>query len=364
MSNFVATFIGLLTGGSVSLPAEDAATRAEKVLQWAADGLTFINTAFDADLIAESATRLWLTAAERAKLAGIETAATADLTGTEIVVAIDAELGSTTWRLGSSGINTILNGVIDPTTEGSNGDFYINTTEDTFFGPKTSGSWGTGTPMTGTAGLPVGGSIGQFLRKTGIGNFVAGWDTLTLSDVSDVTVTGEYVSIDLGFRPGQDDEAGPAGVGYIFESVNDGHLYWVHRDTTVHLLCDSGGYGSAIWGSITGTLSNQTDLQAELNGKQNYHATLDAFLTISALIGPHLIYTDAGSVSGISISGDTIDLLSTASKAAFRSTLGIQVGTPASASAAGVAGEVRFDADYAYFCTAANTWKRVAIAAW
>ena len=40
------------------------------------------------------------------------------------------------------------------------------------------------------------------------------------------------------------------------------------------------------------------------------------------------------------------------------------VGTPASSSAAGVAGQVMMDASYAYFCVATNTWLRVAIATW
>jgi hypothetical protein len=38
--------------------------------------------------------------------------------------------------------------------------------------------------------------------------------------------------------------------------------------------------------------------------------------------------------------------------------------TPASASAAGIAGEICADANYIYHCTATNTWKRVAIATW
>ena len=38
--------------------------------------------------------------------------------------------------------------------------------------------------------------------------------------------------------------------------------------------------------------------------------------------------------------------------------------TPASATAAGTAGEIAWDADYIYICTAANTWKRVAIGTW
>lgn len=38
--------------------------------------------------------------------------------------------------------------------------------------------------------------------------------------------------------------------------------------------------------------------------------------------------------------------------------------TPASAGATGTLGEIRWDANYMYVCTATNTWKRVAIATW
>ena len=38
--------------------------------------------------------------------------------------------------------------------------------------------------------------------------------------------------------------------------------------------------------------------------------------------------------------------------------------TPASASATGTIGTITWDASYIYVCTAANTWKRVAIATW
>ena len=37
---------------------------------------------------------------------------------------------------------------------------------------------------------------------------------------------------------------------------------------------------------------------------------------------------------------------------------------PATASSAGTAGDVAYDADYLYVCVALNTWKRVAIATW
>ena len=38
--------------------------------------------------------------------------------------------------------------------------------------------------------------------------------------------------------------------------------------------------------------------------------------------------------------------------------------TPASASATGIAGEVAWDANYIYICTATDTWKRVAVSTW
>jgi hypothetical protein len=37
---------------------------------------------------------------------------------------------------------------------------------------------------------------------------------------------------------------------------------------------------------------------------------------------------------------------------------------PASATAAGEAGEVRFTSDYIYVCVATNTWKRAEISTW
>jgi hypothetical protein len=38
--------------------------------------------------------------------------------------------------------------------------------------------------------------------------------------------------------------------------------------------------------------------------------------------------------------------------------------TPASATATGSKGEICWDSDYIYVCTATNTWKRTAISTW
>ncbi len=54
---------------------------------------------------------------------------------------------------GGTNGNTILNGTINPTGGvGNNGDFYINTTAHTIFGPKALGSWPGGVSLVGPTG--------------------------------------------------------------------------------------------------------------------------------------------------------------------------------------------------------------------
>jgi len=47
---------------------------------------------------------------------------------------------------------TILNGAVAPTTEGIDGDFYIDTATDTIYGPKAAGTWPAGVSLVGPAG--------------------------------------------------------------------------------------------------------------------------------------------------------------------------------------------------------------------
>jgi hypothetical protein len=51
--------------------------------------------------------------------------------------------------------NTVLYGPSDPTAQGVNGDFYINTFTNFIFGPKASGAWPAGTSLVGPQG-PIG----------------------------------------------------------------------------------------------------------------------------------------------------------------------------------------------------------------
>lgn len=52
---------------------------------------------------------------------------------------------------GANGL-TVLSGAVDPTTEGVNGDFYINTVSSTIFGPKAAGVWPAGVSLVGPTG--------------------------------------------------------------------------------------------------------------------------------------------------------------------------------------------------------------------
>jgi hypothetical protein len=54
----------------------------------------------------------------------------------------------------------------------------------------------------------------------------------------------------------------------------------------------------------------------------------------------------------------------TAGRVKINGNLEIKSKTPASASDTGVVGEIAWDADYIYICTATNTWKRSAITTW
>jgi hypothetical protein len=44
--------------------------------------------------------------------------------------------------------------------------------------------------------------------------------------------------------------------------------------------------------------------------------------------------------------------------------LNITTSTPSSPTSTGSAGDIAWDSDYIYICTATNTWKRLAISTW
>jgi hypothetical protein len=104
-------------------------------------------------------------------------------------------------------VNTLRSGAGAPSDVlGNNGDFYIDTTNDTIYGPKTSGTWGSATSIIGPTGpagqdatylYPTDGFriIEHFLATTAVGN--NGW-TLTANSGS----VGTNTSAGSGTRMG------------------------------------------------------------------------------------------------------------------------------------------------------------------
>ena len=133
----------------------------------------------------------------------------------------------------------------------------------------------------------------------------------------------------------------------------------------LNLVCGAGGtFGDAVGitkstnallncslvntnaGAAAGTtMAMQTDAGTAYFGKAS-----NAFSTVPGTAGKSFIY-------------DTTGIVLTGSATKVDSII-VSTQTPASASAAGVAGTIAWDASYIYVCIATNTWKRVAIATW
>jgi len=86
--------------------------------------------------------------------------------------------------------NRVLNGIVDPTTEGEDGDFYINTVDETIFGPKASGVWGTGTSLVGSDGAD-----GVVQTASNVGTGVGVFKQLTATDLEFYNVIAEDTRI-------------------------------------------------------------------------------------------------------------------------------------------------------------------------
>ena len=73
---------------------------------------------------------------------------------------------------------------------------------------------------------------------------------------------------------------------------------------------------------------------------------------------------EASTTMGFYTDGTNALTLDSSQNATFAGDVSVPTKTPASASAAGTAGTITWDANYIYVCTATNTWKRTAIATW
>lgn len=107
-----------------------------------------------------------------------------------------------------------------------------------------------------------------------------------------------------------------------------------------------GGGGSSTWGSITGTLGDQTDLSDALNLKFDK-------------VG--------GTISGPTLVADvltTYDVVIFGSAASTKFPYFQVVDPPATASSTGVEGQAAYESGFLYICVGTDTWERVALATW
>jgi len=140
-----------------------------------------------------------------------------------------------TGNTGTAG-NTILSGSVDPTASvGNNGDYYINTTTSTLFGPKANGTWPPGVQMGGGTGSGTGGGVvltGAGAPANSVGNngdYYLDTNTWTLygPKANDVWPAG----VTLVTQPGGSGGTGGTGGG---TAGNGGHILTaaVRRPTT------------------------------------------------------------------------------------------------------------------------------------
>ena len=217
-------------------------------------------------------------------------------------------------------------------TTGADGNFYINTSSYTIFGPKTSGAWGNGVSITGT-GIAGGGTAGQILVKVDSADFNTTWEDNSFANLSGAPTDNANLSTALsgkvdkvtGFGLSSNDYTGtektklanlsehfvgvftsaaalaaahPAGLDGQYATVEstgvDGVTYiW----DSVNALWVEGGTGSVTSvNSQTGAVSLSTDNIGE--GATNLYFTaarvLAAALTgISFLTGGAVVSTDS-----------------------------------------------------------------------
>lgn len=107
-----------------------------------------------------------------------------------------------TWQsirglTGAAG-KSLLNGTVDPTTEGVDGEFYINTTNNKIFGPKAAGVWPAGISLVGPQG-PAGatGATGATGAQgptgpAGSGNrdYIQTSDVITIAETDQILLFG------------------------------------------------------------------------------------------------------------------------------------------------------------------------------
>jgi hypothetical protein len=122
---------------------------------------------------------------------------------------------------GTNGFN-VLNGATTPSNSstGVNGDFYINTSTYTLYGPKTGGIWGNGISLIGN-GIPSGGTTGQVLVKNSNDDLDADWGNLGVSYGNITGDVADSASLSAALNEKADLVSGKVPSGQLPSYVDD-----------------------------------------------------------------------------------------------------------------------------------------------
>lgn len=135
--------------------------------------------------------------------------------------------------------------------------------------------------------------------------------------------------------------------GQLWFDTTNNRLYLRNAANSAWSLLVQSGVTSGTASSSVSNSGNSASISA-------YDGEISATVLADSLGNIYLTASAAVTVTGAEISiGDSATQLRIESMTA-----------PATATSAGVAGEVRFDNNYIYRCTATNTWKRAALSTW
>jgi len=263
--------------------------------------------------------------------------------------------------------NTVL-GTEAGTKESSSGTFIgyhagkVSTGAGTFIGTDTGGK-----NTTGAYNVFVGGLAG-YENTTGehnvfIGNGAGKSNTTQVHNVF-IGYNAGYNSIGssnvlIGYKAGYDNEG---DYGTII-GVNAGY--------------SNEGDGNAFLGYYSGYSNTTGNNNTCLGNKAGYH---NATGSGNVFIGNYAGYDETGSNTLFIDNQDRIDLAGGRAKALVYGIFDASTAnqkltinglfnlsvtkTPASASDTGTTGDIAWDTDYIYVCTATNTWKRASLSSW
>ena len=295
----------------------------------------------------------------------------------------DGSAGATTnvgfWANMLTGTTKVayMYGNVSPPTDGGNYIFWassalqVTSTGNTTLGGNLTVS-GTGTSsMAGR--LDIANSVSENTAfqavnssASGYGAFIQGGDSTrycfkVMSQAGALMINTLNTGSSLG---------GNTLLGTTTDSAN-GRLQLATHSTS------AGGIGfgtdTSLWRSsagalkVTGTGTNFLLFSPDAShGVQIYVSGADSVLRLTRA-AVHDWDLAAGSNFDIKLDGVSALSFDGNKNATFAGTIATQGGTastPASASATGTAGTIKWDASYIYVCTATNTWKRAAIATW